>query len=339
MVRISCLIFKIFLFQFIATYVAKAYGLSPTLGSFKISDITVSGISSGAYMAVQLHVSHSSIIDGVASFAGGPFYCAESTLSYATNKCMDISLGKPQTSKLISLTTNDAIFGYIDATKHLFNDHVYIFAGIKDSVVNPIVGRELVTYYQAFVNISNIVTEFGVVAEHCIPTLNYGEECSTLSSPYIGNCSFDGAGEVFKTFYGNNNIIKKGIAISSNLYSFDQRPFITTLYSSIGDTGYIYVPNSCNNNSSICHLHISFHGCHQNLEEINNTYAIHSGYNDWAETNNVIVLYPYVKPSVALPTNPNGCWDWWAYTNTYYGVKAGVQVAFIKRLIDALKGV
>ena len=40
------------------------------LGSYKVSSITVSGISSGAYMAVQMHVSYSSIISGAAAFAG-----------------------------------------------------------------------------------------------------------------------------------------------------------------------------------------------------------------------------------------------------------------------------
>jgi len=41
-----------------------------TLSPFKISSVTVSGISSGASMAVQMHVSYSQIISGVAAFAG-----------------------------------------------------------------------------------------------------------------------------------------------------------------------------------------------------------------------------------------------------------------------------
>ena len=41
--------------------------------------VTVGGISSGAYHAVQYHVSHSTTVAGVAAFAGGPFYCAEDT--------------------------------------------------------------------------------------------------------------------------------------------------------------------------------------------------------------------------------------------------------------------
>ncbi len=40
------------------------------LGPYNISDVTVSGLSSGGFMAVQLHMALSSIIDGAAVFAG-----------------------------------------------------------------------------------------------------------------------------------------------------------------------------------------------------------------------------------------------------------------------------
>jgi len=46
------------------------------LSQLNVGDLTVSGISSGGYMAVQFHVSYSSAINGAAIFAGGPFYCA-----------------------------------------------------------------------------------------------------------------------------------------------------------------------------------------------------------------------------------------------------------------------
>ena len=58
-----------------------------TLEALNLEDkITVSGLSSGAYMAVQMHVSHSKSINGSAIFAGGPFYCAESNVELAQYK-------------------------------------------------------------------------------------------------------------------------------------------------------------------------------------------------------------------------------------------------------------
>jgi hypothetical protein len=43
---------------------------SSPLGPYKTSDITISGISGGGYMAVQLHIAFSSLINGSAVFAG-----------------------------------------------------------------------------------------------------------------------------------------------------------------------------------------------------------------------------------------------------------------------------
>lgn len=223
---------------------------------------------------------------------------------YAEERCMDVSLGIPQTEKLIALTTADYEAGYIDNYKNMHDDRVYLYSGKDDTVVDGQVVQELQKYYSAFTSGDNIVASYNVNAEHCMPTIDYGEDCSTLTSPYIGKCGFDGAGEAFKTLYGSN-FNARTTMVSSNLLSFNQKPYFNDVYSSIGNTGYIYVPTACANGGS-CRLHVALHGCHQTIEEIGNEYAAHAGYNEWAESNNIIILYPYVKPSQALPTNPNG---------------------------------
>jgi hypothetical protein len=64
-----------------------------------IEETSISGISSGGYMAVQFGTAWSSIVKGVGVVAGGPFYCAQATASdfwtgytlpvlIATGKCM-----------------------------------------------------------------------------------------------------------------------------------------------------------------------------------------------------------------------------------------------------------
>ena len=58
------------------------------IGNYNVSDVTVSGLSSGAFMAVQLHVAYSSIISGAAVYAGGPYWCAQGNLNTATLDCM-----------------------------------------------------------------------------------------------------------------------------------------------------------------------------------------------------------------------------------------------------------
>ena len=42
---------------------------------------SVSGISSGAYMAGQFELAHSSIVKGAAIIAGGPYGCAQSAFA------------------------------------------------------------------------------------------------------------------------------------------------------------------------------------------------------------------------------------------------------------------
>src|SRR5690242_11320593 len=50
------------------------------LGAYKVKrgHSSVSGLSSGAFMAVQLHLAYSSSFAGAGIVAGGPFRCAES---------------------------------------------------------------------------------------------------------------------------------------------------------------------------------------------------------------------------------------------------------------------
>jgi poly(3-hydroxybutyrate) depolymerase len=119
---------------------------------------------------------------------------------------------------------------------------------------------------------------------------------------------------------------------------------------------------------------VALHGCEQSISLIDNSFALHAGYNEWAEENLIVVLYPYVETSAQNPLNPDGfdlisfsfflifffviiylfltrnifnvfcfvcfyrCWDWWGYTNSFYGVKTGVQMKFIRSLISALGG-
>src|SRR5690606_13017004 len=51
----------------------------PTL-QLDVDRVSVSGISSGAYMAHQAHLAFSSTIDGAALVAGGPYGCARGDL-------------------------------------------------------------------------------------------------------------------------------------------------------------------------------------------------------------------------------------------------------------------
>ena len=296
--------------------------------------VTVSGLSSGAFMAVQMHVAYSELIDGVGVFAGGPYYCALGSLTIAEEECMYNLMGGPKVDDLIKYTDQQASLGTIDATSHMADDKVFVFSGSKDTTVYPAVVKTLESYYAPYVSAS-LITEYTVAAQHCIPTLDYGASCGVKMSPYIGDCDYDGAGAAFQTMYGSSLTV--GSEVQGNLHQFDQTEFFTGSSTSINDFGYIYIPNGCKDGSVACRLHLSYHGCAQDYGSIGDTWAVHAGYNNWAEANNIIVVYPYVKADQKLG-NGNACWDWWGYTGSNYVLQSGVQMEFSKKIMDRLMG-
>src|SRR4051812_42884944 len=63
------------------------------------------------------------------------------------------------------------------------------------------------------------------------------------------------------------------------------------------------------------------------------TFVRHAGYDQWADTNDIVVLYPQ---ATASPRNPNGCWDWWGYDDPDYALKRGRQMAAVKGMVDRI---
>lgn len=99
----------------------------------------------------------------------------------------------------------------------------------------------------------------------------------------------------------------------------------------MGDRGLVYIPTKCQKQP--CALLVALHGCGQSLDQANFTFATHSGFNEWAEGNGVVVLYPNVKTSWS---NPNACWDWWGYTGANYLDKRGPQIRAIVSMVYEL---
>ena len=119
---------------------------------------------------------------------------------------------------------------------------------------------------------------------------------------------------------------------------FDQREFAAAS-SGLDDIGFVYIPQSCTVNAGACAVHVVFHGCKQGARSVGSSVYSSVGYNNWADSNKVIVLYPQVvatQASQLLPFNPDGCWDWWGYSGFNFQVKSGVQMAAVKAMVDRL---
>ena len=300
------------------------------LKSYQIdaTHVTISGVSSGAFMAEQMGVAFSKTITGVASIAGGIYWCSQGNSQKAQTECMNQTAAiNPQIQ--IAKANELAARGEIDPLENLKTQKFFIFASPKDTIINPPSSDKLYEFIKAFTPEENIVFEKTLSFAHGFPTLNYGASCTLGFLPWILNCNYDGAGEIFKTLHA---VTQHWVpAIDKNLTSFNQAEFgnaQTPLFAN----GWVYVPEKCAAGEK-CGLHVALHGCQMNPDYIQDQFAKNAGYNTWAEANNIIVLYPQ---SAKANGNPYGCWDWFGFTGENYVTQSGTQMKALKAMIDRM---
>jgi len=106
--------------------------------------------------------------------------------------------------------------------------------------------------------------------------------------------------------------------------------------SSFDREGFVYFPSACAQGQN-CSIHVALHGCQQGKFYVGDIFATKAGYLEVAELNNIIVLFPQVVPSVTLPINPMGCWDWWGYSSLSFATKSAPQMSGVKKMIDTVR--
>lgn len=293
---------------------------------------TVSGLSSGAYMAVQLHVAHSKSIVGAAVVAGGPYFCAEGQLLTALNRCMQTASGLPDVAALLARAQSLADAGRIDPLADLAGDRVYLFSGTEDNTVTPPVMAAARDFYrQAGIVDQDIQAVTDVAAGHAFIAEGAPVACADTESPFLNDCGFDQAGDILQHLYGA--LLPPGTADAGRLIVFDQTEFLPDPEShGMAATGFAYIPAACADGED-CRLHIAFAGCRQTPGHIGDLYARTAGFNRWAESNRLVVLYPQSSIS---PGNPNGCWDWWGYEDSAYHTKSGRQIKTVTAMAARL---
>ena len=192
-------------------------------------DVTVSGISSGGYMAVQFQVAYSSVVRGAGIVAGGPYYCAEGSVRRALGNCMAPS-GKdlpPTPDETLRTARQLAAAGRIDPLKYLQDDRVWLLAGGNDKTVLPPVMEALDAFYRAtlpgeaisFVKVPDAGHAMLSVAD---PQAN---ACPTSETPFINRCqNIDAAGKLLTHLLGP--LQPPAPPPAGEMIVFDQRPFV-----------------------------------------------------------------------------------------------------------------
>lgn len=303
------------------------------------ANITVSGLSSGGVMAINLGYAFSATFKGVGIFAATPYLCQ---YHYAYESCQNKNVVTTSMLNTMQTTIDSWSGGAIDSKANIANQKIYLFTGTKDNTVgvNPMLAVQE-QYSNNGVPSVNLVQAANT--GHVFPTdfTSAGNNpCSTSFTPYISNCSYDGAKAVLTQFYGALQP-RNNMPAAAHYREFNQREF--TSNPGMADTGWVYVPATCAAYAK-CKLHVAMHGCTQNYATIGDKFVKNTGYTRWADTNNIIVLFPQARadlnsyPTVASGTqsNANSCWDTVGLYGANYAQKSGVQLSAIKAMVDRL---
>jgi hypothetical protein len=323
---------------------AMAAGPFATLSGYgaDLTQTSVSGLSSGAFMAAQFDVAYSNELVGAGIIAGGPFDCAElfkpvSAFQAAQTQCMN-PLGDtgPRASDALEAAHRFEREHRIDDLQGLAKQRIYLFSGSLDKTVDRRVVQQTKAFYElAGVAHDHIDYTDSVPAGHAIITDSEADgACGVTASPFINNCGFEQSHRILRWIYGD--LKPPASPPTGHLSAFDQTPFDPQHRATLANAGYVYVPAACDNEA--CRVHVVFHGCLQDARAIGKRYVEDTGYNEIADANRIIVIYPQVDASAR---NPQACWDFWGYTSADTGrldfaSREAPQIAAVMQMIRRL---
>ncbi|MBL8483705.1 MAG: hypothetical protein JNJ60_16020, partial [Rhodocyclaceae bacterium] len=305
--------------------------------------------------------------------AGGPYRCAETFRDAAAiaedawtinalYMCMNplIPQCAPDAAKLVRMARDTAKKGDIDALDNLRDDRLYIFTGSADEVVNSCVVDTTRQFYEMLgVAPQNLLFDDTVPAGHSLITEN--PEDNPLAAnrpPYLNKGSFIQSHRILNHIYDGLKAPSK--RLSGRILRFDQSEFFDSdPRSSMSRYGYAYVPEAVEKKGKPARVHIALHGCKQGYAYVNfvngqadlensvpygNRYFTTTGYNEIADANDMIVLYPQAEGTDnGQIQNPEGCWDWWGYSAKdarapdFY-TRNAIQIKAIHRMLQRLCG-
>jgi poly(3-hydroxybutyrate) depolymerase len=299
---------------------------------FDATRITVSGMSSGAYMAQQLHLAYSDRLHGSALLAGGPYGCARGDLQIALGGCLaPPESALPDVAALAAKVRARAASGELAPIESLAGDRVYVWHGQRDETVSEAVSRAAAELPRRLHEAVVVIEDFSDDVAHVVPTTGQGGDCTLSEPPYIAACGVDLAGKAIRALYPETPDAPP--AAGGELRRFNAEVLAGGDPPGAGE-GYVYIPQACANNER-CGLHIALHGCQQDAGSIGEAFAAGAGFNRWADAAKLVVLYPQTRSSY-VPLNPKACWDWWGYTGADYDTRSGAQLRWIAAMAAAL---
>ncbi len=341
---------------------AKAAAARDSLGSLPrlripAQGITVSGISSGGAMAMQLHVAHSARIRGAGIFAAPAYACALSDTginSYyfnanrAQTRCMENRPDPVPVQDLVARIGELAAARRIDPVAELRQSKAWLLTSPNDPRVLEPAMKAVEAVYRALIPLpDNVVLRDDIPVGHGWPTPaadsdpgDKVDECAATAPPYFNPCRFSATRAMLEFVLGR--AARESVA-PGKLIKFDQRPFRTggLVSRGLGEAGYLCLPERIDGDTRI---HIVFHGCCQSIDELGNLFPIESEFVSLANAFNLVVLFPQAEATLF---NPKGCWDWWGYSEPFtfgsdasfdYPTQCGAQIRAVMRMVEQISG-
>ena len=296
--------------------------------SIDTDQVTVAGMSAGAQMAHQLHIAYPEMFSGAALLAGGPFGCAQGSLTTAMSRCMGKLDEDLPIAEFLMQTKAASAAQKLGDLALLKDDQVWVFHGALDTIVASGQGAATVDFYRGM-GVSNVRYLDKVLAAHTFPTLENGAACDAVIPPFVGACNFDAAGESLQFLYGE--LEEPSAELTTKLMEVE---LPNAQAAGLLEQAYVFTPSVCRSGEESCKAQLILHGCNQSSAQVGTEFIELSGYLQWAEANNIVLAFPQVAVAAA---NPYACWDWWGYTGENYRWRDGAQMKVLTDWVLQLK--
>lgn len=250
-------------------------------------------------------------------------------------KCSD----QAATARMLDIANKSAKQGLIASLDNLRSTPVMLYAGGSDTIVHAAVVDASVDFYRRLH--ANVSLKLVPRAEHAVATdvrCPVCDRCGYLGSPFLNDCDFDLAGTILASLLGQ----LRPRTAPGGVSKFDQSAFFPS-GSSPADMGmaaaaFVYVPRRCAvaTGGRACRLHVVYHGCDESAGTAAGLdFVTYSGFNAWAEANDIVVLYPQTLGEL--------CWDWTGtftpHRNEVYDTRSSPQLLVVNRMVDWMLGV
>ena len=232
------------------TLTALAAETAPAVNIDK-TRVTVSGISSGAAMAHQIHIAYSDLFSGAAILSGVPYNCAENSLITALKRCTENKETPLPVGQFAQQIREANKAGLLADPANLADDRVYLFHGSLDTKVSSLVHDATGALYAEFISTDQLLQVNDIAAGHVFPVMESENNCIDLVPPFVGDCDYDGAGELLNYLYPGLKTPKidaQTQLLDVTLPGADEADLM--------ETAYLFVPSACVTDENTCAHHL-----------------------------------------------------------------------------------